>query len=254
MYQDYINTIRLNLNIAPEYMYFKRDISYNAILEHVSIVLGYDYLRYIQNEFNDLYTINKEYLIKLAIDNDKYGRPNKNEFYDFTNCSATNLRYIYHSFLILDYMKKNNLNNVNIIEIGGGYGGLCYYIHNMAHLYNISISSYVIFDLVEACQLQKKYLSLFNININTGDINTTEDYINLNKNSFLISNYAFSEISMEYQNLYKTRILDNYIDYGFLVWNSYDKYNFIENKDIKYEIERPQTGTINSFVYIKPLD
>jgi hypothetical protein len=36
-------------------------------------------------------------------------------------------------------MQKHNLNNIDIIEIGGGYGGLSFYLHHMSRLFNITI-------------------------------------------------------------------------------------------------------------------
>ena len=62
-----------------------------------------------------------------------YGKTNKHPFEDFMACSPTNLRWIYYSLLILEDMKKYKLNNIDIIEIGSSYGGLCFFIHNIAH-------------------------------------------------------------------------------------------------------------------------
>ena len=133
--------------------------------------------------------------------NDTYGRTKKTNFKNFIECSPTNLRYILHSLLILEDMKKNKLNNIDIIEIGGGYGGLCLFMHNIAALYDININSYTIFDLLEVSQLQKKYLNALNIkNVNCCQL---DNFNNLKNNSYLISNYAFSEISKELQIKYR---------------------------------------------------
>ena len=56
-----------------------------------------------------------------------FREPLKYNYKDFGTCSPTNLRYIYQSMLILKFMKEKLLNNVNVIEIGGGYGGLCFF-------------------------------------------------------------------------------------------------------------------------------
>ena len=61
--------------------------------------------------------------------------------------------------LILKYIKEFDLKDLNIIEIGGGYGGLCYYLKNIAELYNINISSYTIFDLEFVNNLQNNFKS-----------------------------------------------------------------------------------------------
>jgi hypothetical protein len=137
-------------------------------------------------------------------------------------------------------MKKYKLNNVDIIEIGGGYGGLCFFLHKISPLYEININSYSIFDLLEASLLQEKYLKSLNIeNVNFHQI---ENYSNLKKNSFLISNYSFSEISNDLQKIYIEKIINAYTSYGFLAWNSINVYDFIENSIIEKEIEYPQTS------------
>ena len=150
-------------------------------------------------------------------------------------------------------MQDNMLNNIDIIEIGGGYGGLCFYMYNIAPLFNITINTYSIFDLNMPLKLQKKYLEALNIlNVNYLEL---DNISNLNKNSFLISNYAFSEISLELQKKYTDMVLNPYVSFGFLAWNFIDVYNFIDNKKITVEDEYPLTGLHhNKYVRFKPLD
>jgi hypothetical protein len=138
-------------------------------------------------------------------------------------------------------MQKHNLNNINIIEIGGGYGGLSFYLHNISRLFKIKINSYTIFDLPDISKLQKVYLEALNStqNMNFYQIN---NYKNLKPNSFLISNYAFSEIAMNLQKEYTKKILNPYVSYGFLVWNFIPIYDFIEDKIISSELEYPDTS------------
>ncbi len=64
--------------------------------------------------------------------------PCKVLYKNFTGCSPTNLRYILHGLLILSYIKTIGLTSTNIVEIGGGYDGLCFYIYNMAKLFDIT--------------------------------------------------------------------------------------------------------------------
>jgi hypothetical protein len=147
-------------------------------------------------------------------------------------------------------MSDNLLNNVNIIEIGGGYGGLCFFIEKLAHLFNIKINTYTLFDLLEPSNLQKKYLDKLNIdNINCFQI---DSFANLKNDSFLISNYAFSELSMDLQKEYSEKIFNKYTTYGFLAWNGIPVYDFIDNKIITKEQEYPLTGNNNFYVTFKP--
>jgi hypothetical protein len=73
----------------------------------------------------------------------------------------------------------------------------------------------------------------------------------LHENSFLVSNYAFSEIPIEIQNNYTKNILNPYISHGFLTWNHIDVYNFISDKNVKIEQEFPLTGNGNKYVYFE---
>jgi hypothetical protein len=110
------------------------------------------------------------------------------------------------------------LNNLNIIEIGGGYGGLAFYIKNIAPLFGVKVSSYTIFDLPAATMLQKKYLAAHGMDVQVAVLDSVES-AQLHKNSFLISNYAFSEIEMNLQNQYTEKVLNPYVSHGFLAWN-----------------------------------
>ena len=88
---------------------------------------------------------------------DKYS-PNNLE-----NICGNNIEYIYESFQIIKQFQKLNLNDINIIEIGGGYGGLAFYLINICKKFNININSYTIFDIPEANTLQTKYFNEVNI-------------------------------------------------------------------------------------------
>ena len=205
------------------------------------------YLNVIKNNFKTFYESNFNFLQEICDLNDKYGKTNKYQYQNFITCSPSNLRYILHSLLILEDMKKHKINNIDIIEIGGGYGGLCLFINNIAPLYNININSYTIFDLLEASQLQEKYLNA--LNVKKVHFCQLDNFNNLKNNSFLISNYAFSEISKELQIEYIEKIINPYTTFGFLTWNFIPVYNFIENSII--EKEYPITGN-NYYVRYYP--
>lgn len=244
-YINYVKTIDLN---KPETWNFKSNPEYTYMLEHVNVNYGNMYLELIQNKYPELYNTNKQYLISLCSINDAYGVPYTHEFKDFTICSPTNLRYIFHSLLVLDYMKENNLNNLDCIEIGGGYGGECFFLMKLSFLYNIHINSYTIFDLLEASKLQNRFLQNLQLDVKCYQL---EDFKNLKGNSFLISNYAFSEIPLEIQAKYTDLVLNPYVSIGHLCWNNIPVYNFIENGIIEKEEEYPKTGTNNYYIKFK---
>jgi hypothetical protein len=251
MYDAYVNYIKSFISLDRSLWSFKQEPAYREILEHVFENQGLEYFAEIKKF--DLYNQHKDYLIDLCHTNDSCGMPIKFVYEDFTTCSSTNLRYILHSILILSYMNECNLNNIDVIEIGGGYGGLCYFIYKLSNFFNIKINTYTIFDLPEPLQLQAKYLDGLNINnVNFYDLN---NFGTLNKNSFLVSNYAFSEIALPLKHEYTNKVLNTYVSHGFLTWNWDVFYDFIENKQITKEVEVPQTGGgVNSYVRFKPFD
>jgi hypothetical protein len=252
-YENYLkNVINQDINI----MTFKSNTFYNGVLEHVSKSQGEDYLVEIQNRFSLIYNTHINYLKDICHQNDLYGFPLKCHFNGFTYCSPTNLRYILHSLLILTFMKDNMLNDIDIIEIGGGYGGLCFFLYNLSSIFNININSYSLFDLPYPLLLQEKYLK--KLNINTANFVDFNNIQNLKKNSFLISNYAFSELTMKLQILYTNNVLNPYTSFGFLVWNNKHLYRFIDDKYVTIEPEFPTTNlnldNPNKFIRFRPMN
>jgi hypothetical protein len=249
-YDEYINYIDTFINTDINSWSFKSNPKYTFILEHVSYEDGLEYLNTIINKFENFYNDHKKLLIELCNKNDLIGNTFKFNYDNFTNCSPTNFRYILHSLITLTYIKNEcNLNDIDIIEIGAGYGGLCFFIYNLAPLFNINIKSYSIFDLESPKLLQKKYLEYLNINnINFENLNNIK---NLQKNSFLISNYAYSEISNEYKEEYSEKVINPYTSYGFITWNFSDpnNYKFVDNKFIKIINAYPDYN--NFYVFYK---
>jgi len=250
MYSDYVNVVKDNLDKLPNEWTFKGNSNYTTILENASKELGNQYIEVIGEEILNY--------IKYIYNNDKYGNPIKN-YFKFLNiiieCSPSNFRYIYHAMLILKYLISINKKEVDIIEIGGGYGGLCYYLMKLSKYYNIIIKSYHIFDLKDVSKLQKLYIDniIPDNNITTSSLD--DDYSYLKEKSFLISNYAFSELSEEYRKIYEEKVISKYISNGFMVWNNCKIYKFInkELREFRIEIEHPNSNYSNAmtncFVY-----
>ena len=249
-YSNYVEAIRKNLDLNPDDWGFKEDKVYKSILEHVSLDEGRQYLELIFDECPQLKK-HKNLLYEICLENDKYGSAQKYDFENFGMCSPSNLRYIYHSLLIISHMFECKLNDIDVIEIGGGYGGLCLFLHRLAYLFGINLKSYSGFDLPDALNLQSKYLKECNIDFNQQYLDTD---IQLNKNSYLISNYAYSEISSELQTKYTDQVLNPFISHGFLAWNNNNLWEFINNKKIKTIKEIPSTSSRinNLYVYIEP--
>jgi len=236
-YTDYVYSICKTRDLSS----FKTNPNYTWVLEHVNKKQGNEYIYYIKNKTN----ITENEIKEFCTLNDSIGNPNKEDF-GFVTCSPTSLRYIFHAHLILTHMSSLNLSSIDIVEIGGGYGGLCLAIHHFSKKYNSSINSYSIVDLHTISNLQKLYLSqlIQSLNINYIDASTFGSSI-LSQNMFLVSNYCFSEISKEYQAKY-IEVLFPKVSHGFMVWNMIPTYDF----GFKFieENEYPNTGEFNKYI------
>lgn len=221
---------------------FKSNNTFRSILEHVSHEQGVQYLNFIKS----LTTMTENDITQYCTLNDMIGGGNKYD-YGFITTSPSNFRYILHSHLILTHMRNIKLDNINLVEVGGGYGGLCLALNYMSNIYNIKITSYNIVDLPAMSKLQQQYLEKHSLNFPI-NIYSAFDYgknIPIN-NMFLISNYCFSEISKENQNMYIKYLFPN-VSHGFMVWNHIPLYNF--GFEYNEEKEYPLTGSLNKYVY-----
>lgn len=248
MYTNYINFVQEITN-KKDLSYFKSNHHYRDILEHVSYQQGISYLQYILNETN----VTVEDIIAFCNLNDKLGSPLKEKFIIRDNelyTSPTNLRYIYHAYHILNYFQTLE-NNINIVEVGGGYGGLCLALSYFTKYFTIKIHDYNIIDLPTITGLQSLYLARhelkFNIHFHTSDSYGAN--VEKKENTFLISNYCFSEIDDIHQRKY-TEILFPKIQHGFMTWNHIPLYDF--GFEVRVEEEYPQTDMVwkmNKYIY-----
>jgi hypothetical protein len=240
-YSNYVSSICDVNNLSD----FKSNPNYKYMLEHVSKEQGEEYLRCIFS----LTKITMGEVENFCTFNDAIGHPDKVK-YDNLNISIspTSLRYIYHAHLILTHMKDVGHINSDIIELGGGYGGLCLSLYHFAPKYGVHINSYKICDLPNIIRLQKTYLNKVDSILNVELVDASSFGANIDcANMFLVSNYCFSEISKENQDSYR-KILFPKISHGFIAWNYIPVYDF--GFDTLVEPEIPNTGgELNKYVY-----
>jgi|688.fasta_scaffold577640_1 hypothetical protein len=242
-YSNYVENICLTKNLSN----FKNNPNYTYMLEHVSKDQGKAYLELILSNTN----ITKNEIIVFCAKNDVLGNPSKEVYNDYLpniSVSPTSLRYIYHAHLILTHIKFINKLNTDIIEVGGGYGGLCLAIYHFAPKYQVNIKSYKICDLNVIISLQKLYLNTVEPSLQVEFIDAVNYGENINSNDlFLISNYCFSEISKEKQDSYIKKLFPKVL-HGFIAWNMIPVYNF--GFPMRVEPEIPYTGNpMNRYVY-----
>jgi hypothetical protein len=222
----------------------KYEVKY--MLEHVAKHFGEIYLENLIKDGVSIDTIKE-----LCLINDKFGGSEPENFEKYNlNVTPASLRYCRHAFDICNLILQKNLNKeVNIIEIGGGYGGLCIILLRLAKKMNINIKNYYIYDLDKVQKLQKYYLSNFFIDDKVIWMNSNsfgcDFFSNELNNNILISNYCLSEIPIEYKDKYLKNLLPK-VNGGYFAWNSNDKTNLPEN--YKEETENPQTAINNKII------
>ena len=204
---------------------FKSHPAYRHVLEHVSFEEGQQYLDEIDIDYKDKLDEIKE--------NDAYGTPITCSYAGIGFISPTTLRYLKNTS---DIVNKFGTSFDSIVEIGGGYGGLCKVMSTF-----VEFDQYLLLDLEECNMLSRKYLSHFNLptmSYQAEEIVEVEDRFDL-----LISNYALSECNRETQMMYIEKFVKK-SDKFYLMHNDFHADNgnmgheeFIEVMSDTYDIE-----------------
>lgn len=189
---------------------FKHNPIYTRILEHITEKQGHEYLDVIEK----LNVLRPEDWQEFA-KNDNYGGPRKYAYNiggKNIMLSPTTLRY---AKVLCDIMTNFNMHEIqSVAEIGIGYGGQCRLIR--AKFPEIR---YTLFDLPEVLGLAECYLTKYetcrkNIRyVDGGHLYLNDSY------DLVISNYAFSELRREIQDMYLEKVILK-SKRGYITWNS----------------------------------
>jgi putative sugar O-methyltransferase len=218
----YLNSCRRAASDPRHFEVFKQDPAYRHVLEHVPFEEGQKYLDAIKIDYADKLEEIKE--------NDKLGSPYTFDYPNVGNISPTTLRYIKNTS---DIVNKFGTNFKSIVEIGGGYGGLCKVLSSF-----VDFESYLLIDLEEPNLLSRKYLSNFDLPTLS---HRAEEIEVLESFDLLISNYAFSELDRETQ----LEHIDKFVrksDRFYMMYNDFSPTNihhleFIDMLSDSYDIE-----------------
>lgn len=167
---------------------FRSNREYRQILEHVSKVQGYEYLREIKLGASRL----KSSLSKIGFLN-TCGSPLVYFYPRFGFLSPTTLRY----FKVFEDLNRlfPNIAEMKVAEIGGGFGGQAAVLGKLS-----GFESYTIYDLPEVHVLQSRFLKANRLESNIfyadGRLAPTGKF------DLVISNYAVSELRRELQEIY----------------------------------------------------
>jgi putative sugar O-methyltransferase len=224
---------------------FRRNYDYQLILEHLSYNDGEKYLEEIRNNYQFL--LHHFDIFRL---NDNVGNPKTYEYNSIGKFSPTTLRYIK---VLGDLIKHfNNLNNIKICEIGVGYGGQCRIINSY-----FKPSKYTLVDIKPALMLAQTYLDNF-------VIQSSLEYKTMNELEYanydlLISNYAFTELARDVQEIYLNKVILN-SKMGYITYNDInpDYYRSFKKDELLNLIpnsilleEKPLTHKNNCIIFWK---
>jgi hypothetical protein len=241
-YSAYLNVCKQAIENDEIFQNFRRNPNYTGILEHVNHELGVGYIAEIRKQSPELI----QYLNRFAT-SDKVGSPNIEYFEEIDfELAPSDLRYIKVLGDLIRFF--GDLDELDIVEIGGGYGGQCKIIYDLYRP-----KSYTIIDVEEALLLTNKYLKEFSIN----PILQHPDKLDIHHHDLLISNYAFTEFDRNYQDLYIEEVI-NMSKRGYITCNFFGFRNDgALNKEEVFKLkakgifipEEPLSGE-NNIIYI----
>ena len=251
--EDYthIDVCLKSINDDSYFNSFKNNSNFTNILEHTSEKFGRDYIQLIIQEFSNFINLIDWDKIK---ENDKLGGAVLVDFSELSSVinlpdykfSPSTIGYLYKGLSILKFASSKNKTKINILEIGGGYGGQCKIVKDLSPLFNITIENYGLIDLKAVSDLQKKYLSTLNYkDITYYAYEDLKDFDSFDKYDLLVSIYALGEFDVEIQNFYVNNVIKNIKDF-YLIWNTKDIHSFFSNFNITSE--NPKTGFFNTLI------
>ncbi len=209
------------------FKYFKRNPIYNLFYENLSYEDGKKILKGIKEKMPELLESD---LLERIRKMDCLGGPHIYDFGSIGPFSATTLHYLKFA----GDLKKafGPMNELRIIEIGVGCGGLCKVLHEV-----FDIEHYAIIDLPESLELARKHLSALGLH----HIRYfTPDEIKLEPSDLLISYQGFTESSAPLQKRYIRKLFASAAR-GYLLCHFFPKHFNLRSMQKKELLQSIQT-------------
>jgi putative sugar O-methyltransferase len=229
MIDQYLRACKEFANNPESFKTFKQNPNYTPVLEHVTPEIAEQYF----GELKSKHLLNPT-TIKHIKENDRYGTPLTFNHHTLKTISPTTVRYLKNSLDIVSSFSQN-VPFKKIVEVGGGYGGLC----KVFSCFN-DFENYHLVDFPEVNQLSSVYLSKFRSLKGKIHHLSTDRIIDVGDIDLFISNYAFSECSLEFQELYYEKFIQNskffYISYNNFTEHNLNSKAFIEKAKADFTI------------------
>jgi putative sugar O-methyltransferase len=203
-YETYLHLCSLATDNQKIFDNFRTSEPIYKAIDHVSLVQGKLFLKAILKKSDFSPEISE-----CLQDIDRLGNPRKYKFNPYGVYSPLLLRYLNTYLNLRDYF--GSLSNLNIVEIGGGFGGQAGLISKLCQP-----SSYRLYDLPVVIKLQEKFIHHLSV---PGNFYFHSKPESLNAQiDLVISNYAFSELSKDTQDNYlQDLVLKS--SKGYITWN-----------------------------------
>jgi putative sugar O-methyltransferase len=218
---EYLEICRRAVEDDEIFAKFKSIQGYKNILEHVTPRQGHEYLEIAMAMSEDALIEN----IDAFKENDEIGTPDKFSYDKIGKISPTTIRYIKNVFEMATLLQDTPVSRV--VEVGGGYGGLCKTLSVVC-----DFDEYILVDLPEAVEVQRKYLSCFPELFAKCKFISCDDLEEIKDVDLFISNYALSECDYDTQVNYYDKLVSNskfaYIIYNLVNFNDYYYNKFVE--------------------------
>jgi hypothetical protein len=215
------------------------------MLEHVSRQFAERYLEHLRGM-----GVADADIQRLTAINDRRGAPIMLDFAPkggrALRASGSSLRYLYHALLIFNHAPDIE----NVVEVGGGYGGLALMLDAVFAWKGRQLRSYRIYDIGGPRLLQMAYLEEVDAGRGVfcwGDSSTSgEDLTAECPLSLLTSTYAISEFPDRVADMYLIALAHR-ADHLFFAWNNARKSVFMPEGVQEWD-EDPQTGSVNRLI------
>jgi len=203
--QRYNEALRAAAEDDDAFEYFRRAPGIREIVEGVPTCVGRGYHDKLLAKLGEEAL---EFEWDKITENDKHGNPELLEVRVHRHAASTTMRYAWN---VVDMDSRGvALSGVDIVEVGGGYGGLC----RMIHAYH-KPRSYTIIDLPEALALAERYLKCYGIETRMVSCDAYDE----EPIDTFISNYALTELTKDVQDGYANKLLKR-SKFGYVTYNS----------------------------------
>ncbi len=220
LYTNYIEAVREAIRQPPDQWTFKSDQRYREVLEHTPREFANLMLKWSLDQLPDL---DIELVRTLARRNDNIGKPLQQPIDGLGLYAASNMRYLAHAIRVWQYIESLGLPSVEIVELGGGYGGLAFWVRGMAHLFKAHVGAYWMIDLPDAARLQHQVaqaldLSVYPVSCESPAFPAIGAFAKRENPLVCVSAYGFSEWDQETRDWYAKHLLPH-CRHGLMVWN-----------------------------------